>query len=472
MSFNSAQFLLFFAAVFSLYWLLPFRWQNRLLLAASLYFYASWDYRFVPLLLFSSLVGYVFGILIHKAEDKRRRKALVVGSVILNMSVLAFFKYFHFAESSLRSAFALIGVAWEPPGFHILLPIGISFYLFHTLSYLIDIYRGISKPTRSFPDVALFVAFFPLLVAGPIERAAHLLPEIQAARTFRWDKLVRGMDLILWGFFKKIFIADNLAVLVNRVYDNHEAYGGATILLATVAFAFQIYGDFSGYSDIARGISKFLGFELNLNFNLPYFAQSPSDFWKRWHISLSSWLRDYLYISMGGNRAGTLATYRNLVATMVLGGIWHGANWTFVIWGGYHGLGLVAQRLVPFPAVSRLPLPGAARAETALKIMLMFAFTLGGWMIFRCNDTGSLAAMAGHVFTRLRPDAYTAAAALQLLKHTWFLVLIQCIQYRRGDLRFLAEHRLAPRWLFYLFLLCCIFFMGNFNYTEFIYFQF
>ena len=472
MSFNSPTFLIFYATVFVLYWLLPYRKQNILLLAASYFFYASWDYRFLWLLILSSTIGYFLGIAIDKAPTQLRRKSLMILGVVLNIGILSYFKYFTFLTSNLRILSHWLDLPISAPAWKVVLPIGISFYLFHTLSYLIDIYRGVSKPNRNFINVSLFVAFFPLLVAGPIERAAHLLPEIDAPRFLKGKNLLRGADLILWGFFKKIFIADNIAKYASQVFNDPASASGITILLATYAFALQIYCDFSGYSDIARGVSKTLGFELNLNFSLPYFSKSPSDFWKRWHISLSSWLRDYLYIGMGGNRNGVWKTYRNLIVTMFLGGLWHGANWTFIIWGCFHGGILVIQRLV-HPLTSLLGKAGRfAKTIGFLQIIFMFQVTCIGWLIFRSNSIGDLGIIIYNLTHRFVTDSSSLLILRAILKYGWFLVAVQVIQYARSDLKFFPAHWLEARWAFYLFMLCCIFFMGNFDKTEFIYFQF
>ena len=316
-----------------------FRLQNGILLIASYVFYGFWDWRFLALLFVSTVVDYNLALLIEKSESPGERKALLAASICVNLGILGFFKYFGFFAESFASLLNSFGFQSSTPFFNIVLPVGISFYTFQTMSYTIDVYRRKLPATRNFFDFALFVSFFPQLVAGPIERATKLLPQVLQPRKFSQSNFVEGFYLIILGLFKKVVIADNMAPIVNYIFSRDvSTLSGAEVLVGVYAFAFQIYGDFAGYTDIARGVAKWLGFDLMLNFRMPYFATSPSDFWQRWHISLSSWLRDYLYIPLGGNRQGTLLTYRNLMLTMVLGGLWHGAAWTFVAWGFFHGL--------------------------------------------------------------------------------------------------------------------------------------
>ena len=341
MLFNSQVFLIFFVVVYGLYRLLPHRWQNVLLLVSSYFFYGWWDWRFLTLIFLSTVIDYIAGGIIYSAgPNQRRRKAAVVVSMTSNLVILGFFKYFNFFADNLSAVLQYAGLPAFTRHLNIILPVGISFYTFQAMSYALDIYRGHLKPARSFLNFATFVAYFPQLVAGPIERASNLLPQIENPRTITRAGIESGAWLIFWGLFKKCVIADNLAVLVDGVFGATGATG-ATSLLALYAFAFQILCDFSGYSDIARGLARWMGVELMLNFNNPYAALNPKDFWSRWHISLSSWLRDYLYIPLGGNRKGRRRTYINLALTMLLGGLWHGAAWTFVTWGAFHGLLLV-----------------------------------------------------------------------------------------------------------------------------------
>jgi len=381
--FNSWTFVVFFVVVYVLYLSLrDFRWQNNLLLLASYYFYAAWDPRFLILLLSSTVLDYVCALQIDRHRDARVRRGFLIASVVGNLSLLGFFKYFNFFLTSLDTLLGPLGVTVRGLHLDIVLPVGISFYTFQEMSYTIDVYRGEIRAVRSFRDFALFVAFFPHMVAGPIMRASKLLTQFMAPRTISRDGIVSGGWLILWGLWKKIVIADNMATIADTVFAASASVTWLTAYLGVVAFAFQIYADFSAYSDIARGVSRLLGIELMQNFDLPYFAASPSDFWRRWHISLSTWLRDYLYIPLGGNRGGRLATSRNLMLTMLLGGVWHGAAWNYVWWGGYHGLLLVGQRMggdaLAVEAVR-------TRWRKAMAVALMFQLTLFGWLLFRCT---------------------------------------------------------------------------------------
>jgi len=375
MLFNTIEFAVFITIVFSLYFIFNHKWQNRMLLVASYVFYGAWDWRFLSLIWVSTILDYFCGSRIESSQSSRRRKQLLFLSVLGNLSILAFFKYFNFFAGSFSELLTMFGLSVHPRYLNIILPIGISFYTFQTMSYSIDIYRGQLKATHRFFDFALFVAFFPQLVAGPIERAKHLLPQILSPRKITAEKIHEGCYLIFWGLFLKIFISDNLAQIVDPVFVEGQAFSGAAVLIATYAFAFQIFCDFAGYSNIARGLGKCMGFDIMLNFNLPYFATNPSEFWQRWHISLSSWLRDYLYIPLGGNRKGGLLTVRNLMLTMLLGGLWHGAAWTFIIWGAYHGLLLMLHQLVK-PLLDKIsPTQGSVGAKIWFLIRMIVFFS-------------------------------------------------------------------------------------------------
>lgn len=337
MVFNSLIFLVFFLVVYGLYRVMPHRGQNLLLLVSSYFFYGWWDWRFLSLIFISTVVDYWAGLAIeHADENARRRKIALWISLVSNLGILGFFKYFNFFADNLVVLLQGVGISSPVRHLNIILPVGISFYTFQTMSYTLDIYSRQMRPTRNFLDFAAFVSFFPQLVAGPIERASKLLPQIQTPRTITRGDMESGAWLVFWGLFKKCVVADNLAMLIDTGFGGGSATG-AQSLLGLYAFAFQIFCDFSGYSDIARGLARWMGIELMLNFNNPYFALNPREFWARWHISLSTWLRDYLYIPLGGNLKGRRRTYVNLVLTMLLGGLWHGAAWTFVAWGAFHG---------------------------------------------------------------------------------------------------------------------------------------
>ena len=346
MVFNSIQFVVFFAVVYGAYRILPHRAQNWLLLVSSYVFYAAWDWRFLSLLIASTVVDYTVARYLDVLPDGPRRRRVLWISIGFNLGVLGFFKYFGFFVENFDALAQWFGVDVSVPVLHVVLPIGISFYTFMTMSYVIDVYRREIPATRHPLDFAVFVAFFPHLVAGPILRAPALLPQISSPRRITREQMVEGTWLVTWGLFKKVFVADNLATVANAVFAQGHSPSALEVLIAVYAFAFQIYGDFSGYSDIARGLSKWMGIELSLNFRFPYFVRSPQAFWRHWHISLSTWLRDYLYFPLGGNRGSQLATYRNLMITMILGGLWHGAAWPFVFWGIYQGALLVMYRWV------------------------------------------------------------------------------------------------------------------------------
>ena len=335
MLFTSAVFLLFFAVFYACYLLLRGHrtGQNVLLLVANYVFYGWWDWRFLSLLLLTTWIDFAAGRWMGRVSGGIPRRWILVGALAFNLGMLGFFKYFNFFTDSAVELCSALGFHADAPTIRILLPLGISFYTFQAVSYVVDVYRLKTKPTGSLLDFSIYVAFFPLLISGPIERSDHLLPQIAAPRRITLEQLNAGVFLILWGFFKKLVIADNIGPIADEVFDGYLQQGGLNVILGALAFAFQIYCDFSGYSDIARGLAKLMGFDLILNFKLPYFALSPSDFWRRWHISLSTWLRDYLYIPLGGNRGTKLQTFRNLMVTMLLGGLWHGAAWNFVLWG-------------------------------------------------------------------------------------------------------------------------------------------
>ncbi|MBO7681075.1 MAG: MBOAT family protein, partial [Thermoguttaceae bacterium] len=357
MLFNSFTFPVFLLIVLSLYYCLARRWQNLLLLLSSYLFYAWWDWRFVALLLYVTFVNYLAGLKIAEARPKSggegdalvhspREKFWLWTAVAISLGLLGFFKYFNFFADSLVHLLNVLGFGATPFALRILLPVGISFFTFQALAYTIDIYRGKETVQRNFPLFALYISFFPQLVAGPIERSTRLIPQLKKRRVVTKEMIASASQLILVGYFKKIFLADGVAPVVNSIFEKPDGLCGLALLMGAYLLALQIYGDFSGYTDIARGVARLFGIELCLNFRQPYFASNITDFWRRWHISLSTWLRDYLYIPLGGNRKGKGRTYRNLMLTMLLGGLWHGANWTFVAWGGLHGLFLMAHKFI------------------------------------------------------------------------------------------------------------------------------
>jgi alginate O-acetyltransferase complex protein AlgI len=440
MLFNSWIFLPFILIVLSVYWSLGMRWQNRWLIVASYVFYGTWDYRFLLLLMGTTLIDYWVGIMLARTEQSKARKRILTISIVANLGVLGFFKYFNFFASSMVTLLHAVGVNANVHLIEIVLPVGISFYTFQSMSYTIDVYRRHIPAVRRLEDFVLYVSFFPQLVAGPIERASEMVPQIQAPRHFKREQWAQGLWLVLYGLFKKVVIADNLAVIVNSAFGPAAIGGddrtGALCLLGVYAFAYQIYCDFSGYTDVARGIAKLLGFELMLNFNLPYLARNPSDFWRRWHISLSTWLRDYLYIPLGGSRGGgRWRTYRNLFLTMLLGGLWHGAAWTFVLWGAFHGVALIVHRWLFLEdrtgAVRRADPAQRSGVGHALAVVGMFHLTCLGWLLFRA---GSLA-QVGHFLSEIATDFHWNLPAIEALYQLilfvvplWMLELYACNQ--------------------------------------------
>src|SRR5579872_2459000 len=451
MVFNSLQFLWFFPVVYGLYRACPamfgvergLRAQNWLLLVASYYFYAAWDYRFVALLAASTIVDYTCGLAMDRITGQRRRRIVMTLSITFNLSLLGFFKYFNFFADNLAALFVALG--WHPDfvTLRVLLPIGISFYTFVTMSYVIDVYRREIRPTRNFVDFAVFVAYFPHLVAGPILRATKLLPQIQRPRRIRRDQILEGSWLIVWGFFQKIFVADNLAPLASNVFAPGGHPAGVNVLLGVYAFAFQIYGDFAGYSNIARGTSKLMGIELVENFRFPYLVRTPQAFWRHWHISLSTWLRDYLYIPLGGNRGTPAQTRRNLLITMVLGGLWHGAAWTFVLWGVYQGVLLVIYR--PYAAAVE-SWRGVRRVAAGL---VMFHLTCAGWLIFRAPSLRDLVTLSGSLMTRFAPSAVDTALMTSLALYVLPLLVIHMIEARADDVLIVPRLPVAVRYFVY-----------------------
>src|SRR5690606_31308818 len=410
MLFNSIDFGIFLPIVFILYWLVAnknLKLQNLLIVVASYIFYGWWDWRFLSLIFFSSLVDYFIGLGLLKQENQTKRKILLWTSILVNLGFLGFFKYYNFFLDNFVTAFSFFGTEIKASSMNIILPVGISFYTFQTMSYSIDVYRRKLEPTKDLIAFSAFVSFFPQLVAGPIERATHLLPQFYTKRIFDYTKAVDGMRQILWGLFKKIVIADNCAEYANQIFNNSAEYSGSTLVLGAIFFTFQIYGDFSGYSDIAVGTSRLFGFDLMRNFNFPYFSRDIAGFWRRWHISLSTWFRDYLYIPLGGSHGGTAMKVRNTFIIFIVSGFWHGANWTFIVWWA-----LCAIYFIPLllSNSNRTYLETVAQGKIfpSLKeffLMLMtFAMTVFAWIFFRANDIGHAVSYIGEI---LSPSLFT-----------------------------------------------------------------
>lgn len=389
MLFNTPEYFVFLAIILFIYYALTHRWQNYMLLVASYIFYGFWDWRYLSLIWISTIIDYGMSLLIADSTSTARRRAFLIVSIVANLGFLGFFKYCNFFVDNAARMLSYVGLEPNLPVLYIVLPVGISFYTFQTMSYTIDVYRGKMKPTRNLLDFALYVCYFPQLVAGPIERAQNLLPALQAKRTVSTDMFISGCVLILVGLFRKVVIADGLGAQIDGLFASPGSYSSPELMMGIYLFALQIYCDFAGYSDIARGTSRLLGIELMENFNQPYFSTNISEFWRRWHISLSSWLRDYLYIPLGGNRNGTFNTFRNLMLTMLLGGLWHGAAWSFVVWGGLHGLYLIGYRLLSGP---ERPMPDGQKRwgwQQLVGLIVTFHLVLLAWVFFRSAGFGA-----------------------------------------------------------------------------------
>ncbi|AZQ61926.1 MBOAT family protein [Flammeovirga pectinis] len=405
MLFNSIEFAIFLPIVFILYWFVTkdnIRQQNILLLIASYIFYGWWDWRFLSLIAFSSFVDFSIGKQLGKVTNQQKRKYLLYLSLAINLGFLGFFKYFNFFAESFADAFTLLGSPLQVDRLNIVLPVGISFYTFQTLSYTIDVYNRKLEPTHNVVDFFAFVSFFPQLVAGPIERATHLLPQFQKKRYFDYALAVDGMRQILWGLFKKVVIADNCAYYANLVFNNHEDYNGSSLLLGAIFFSFQIYGDFSGYSDIAIGTARLFGFDLMQNFAFPYFSRDIAEFWRRWHISLSTWFRDYLYIPLGGSRGGTWMKVRNTFIIFLVSGFWHGANWTFIAWGALHAIYFLPL-LLTNKNRSNIDIVAKDRLLPNFKELLQMGSTyflvVIAWVFFRAESIGVAFEYVSGIFT-------------------------------------------------------------------------
>ncbi len=475
MLFNSIEFLFFLPIVFVLYWFVfskQLRAQNILLLLASYLFYGWWDWRFLFLLLISTCLDYFVALAIQNSQDVSKRKLFLGISLIGNLGMLGFFKYYNFFVQSWIDAWSSIGVTMEATTLNIILPVGISFYTFQTLSYTIDVYRNEMKPTKNFIDFAAFVTFFPQLVAGPIERASHLLPQFYKSRVFDYQNAVLGCKLIVWGMFKKVVVADNCAFFVTKIFDNPEAYSSGELFVGMVFFAFQIYGDFSGYSDIAIGLSKLFGFDLMVNFKFPYFSRDIAEFWRRWHISLSTWFRDYIYIPLGGSKGTMGLQIRNVMIIFLVSGFWHGANWTYVVWGVFHAV-LFLPLLLFNVNRSHLITKSYGWIDFA-KISATFFIVCVGWVFFRADSIASAFQYLAHMFELKRLSLslfYSTNANLMIFALSTLAIMIVSLQ----ELIWVINKREVPKLssVGTLILVLLIFFMGSFkNQMDFIYFQF
>ena len=482
MLFTSLDFAIFLPIVFLLYWFVVQRnlkLQNALIVVASYVFYGWWDWRFLSLIIFSTVVDYLIGHRL-KTEDKQsKRKVLLWTSIFVNLGFLGFFKYYNFFLENFVDAFSLFGMQINANSLNIILPVGISFYTFQTLSYTIDVYRKKLEPTKDFMAFSAFVCFFPQLVAGPIERATNLLPQFYKKRTFEYNKAVDGMRQILWGLFKKVVIADNCAEFANQIFNNSADMNGSTLVLGAIFFTFQIYGDFSGYSDIAIGTSRLFGFDLKQNFATPYFSRDIAEFWRRWHISLSTWFRDYLYIPLGGSRGGTWMKVRNTFAIFLVSGFWHGANWTFIIWGALNAIYFLPllltnnnRRNLGVVAEGKL-LPSF---KDLISMLTTFALTVFAWIFFRAENLSHAWTYLSTIFSKSLftvPDFYGKFDAVITLFLISIFLFIEWLG-RKNQFAIerldLASKKLYRHTMYYSIIILIIWFMGKPE--QFIYFQF
>ncbi len=478
MLFNSFDFLFFLPVVFVLYWFVFKKLQNQnfLILIASYVFYGWWDWRFLGLILLSTIVDYSLGIQIKKTTKQRKKKNLLIISLVFNLGLLGFFKYYNFFIDNWINAWEAVGITMHKSTLAIVLPVGISFYTFQTLSYTIDVYRNKLNPTKNFIAFASFVSFFPQLVAGPIERATNLLPQFYKKRIFNSDLAISGMKLIFWGLFKKVVIADNCAIYVNEIFSTYEEQSSITLLIGAIYFSFQIYGDFSGYSDIAIGTSRLFGFHLMKNFNYPYFSRDVAEFWRRWHISLSTWFRDYVYIPLGGSKGVKWLQIRNVFVIFLVSGFWHGANWTFVVWGGLNALFFLPLLLTNKNRVHTNNLAENKRLPSLkelFQIVFTFCLITLAWIFFRAKNVNEALSYIKSIFYNQKIVYLDYLSNIERYSfEVLFLIPIFCFFewcYRSKETPFEGKYQYANEMIVLLLLLV----FGQFtNHTNFIYFQF
>jgi alginate O-acetyltransferase complex protein AlgI len=481
MLFNSIDFAIFLPIVFALYWFVAnknLKLQNFLIVAASYFFYGWWDWRFLSLILFSTIIDYTIGQKLRVEENETKRKVLLWSSILLNLGFLGFFKYYNFFLDNFITAFSFFGTEINANSLNFILPVGISFYTFQTLSYTIDVYKRKLEPTNDIIAFSAFVSFFPQLVAGPIERATNLLPQFYTKREFNYTKAVDGMRQILWGLFKKIVIADNCALYANEIFNNSSSYTGSTLFMGAIFFTFQIYCDFSGYSDIAIGTSRLFGFNLKQNFAFPYFSRDIAEFWRRWHISLSTWFRDYLYIPLGGSRGGKWNKIRNVFIIFTISGFWHGANWTFIIWGALNAL-FFLPLLLTKKNRNNLEVVAQGKVLPSLKelfsILFTFSLTVFAWVFFRAENLSHAVQYILDVFKN--PGSFLLVSVY--MKHKVILLLLflfVLVEWFGREGQYAIAH-IGIKWkrpfryaLYYVIIIAIIFFGGKEQ--QFIYFQF
>jgi Predicted membrane protein involved in D-alanine export len=479
MLFNSIDFAIFMPIVFLIYWALGkhVKIQNFFLLAASYFFYAWWDWRYLSLILICSLTNYLAGLLMMKYDSEKIRKSVLIACCSVCLGILGVFKYYDFFVTSFVDAFSLLGTQLQPHTLNLILPVGISFYTFHTLSYTIDVHRGKFEPTKDIVSFFLFVSIFPLAMAGPIERATNLLPQIYKKRTFNYAQATDGMRQILWGLFKKVVIADNCATYVNQIFENPSAQTGSTLLLGAIFFAFQIYGDFSGYSDMAIGIGKLLGFKFLNNFHVPYFSRDIAEFWRRWHISLTTWFRDYVYIPLGGSRVSKWKVVRNTFIIFLLSGFWHGANWTFIAWGAFHAILFLPLILL---GKNRKYTNNVAEGKIlpSLKELfqmgITFLLVVVGWVFFRADNIGQAFEYLGGMMNKSLLSVPNLINREYYIPMFILLAIMLITEWLQRNKQHGLEIQQINQWLrrlvYILIIFSAVWFMGTNE--QFIYFQF
>ena len=469
MLFNSIAFLLFFPIVCVLYFAIPaglLRARSVLLLVASYYFYMNWEPAYALLLLTSTVVTYLAALGIENFSESRKKKWCLIGSLILNLAILFLFKYFNFLGSNMEAALQASGLAIEIPKFSLLLPVGISFYTFKALGYTIDVYRGTVKAERDFIDYALFVSFFPALAAGPIDRAGNLLPQLKKAHRFDYEDIMEGAKLMVWGYFLKLVLADRCAIYVDTIFNNIDHHNGGSYLLASLLFTFQIYGDFAGYSLIAIGAARTMGFRLMENFRRPYFACSVGEFWLRWHISLSTWFRDYVYIPLGGNRVGRARQYFNLLVTFIVSGIWHGANWTFICWGGLHGVLLCIEKAL---GIGRKKYSGIRRLCHWAVTFVMVSLA---WVLFRADSLHNAVTVITGIFTSPGVPHADMKTFMALALVFPILILKEIANEYQWNIHVSGSRHWIVRHVYIAAMIALIILLGILGSDQFIYFQF
>ncbi len=481
MLFNSISFLAFFTLLVIIYFTIPHKYRLWLLIGASIYFYYSFIPIYLLLVLYVIVVNYLSGIFIDRGQGKVR-KLLLTLSIILNLSVLFYFKYFNFFVNSLDGFAKLIHWNYSLATLAIILPIGISFFTFQGLGYVIDVYRGTIKPEKNFFVFSLFKLYFPQLIAGPIERAKNLIPQFGIEQKFDYKRVTDGLKLMVWGLFKKVVIADRLVSVVNVVYGNPQVYAGSPTILATFFFAFQIYCDFSGYSDMAIGMSQVLGIKIMDNFNRPYSAKSIPEFWRRWHISLSTWFRDYVYYPLGGNKRGIMRMYLAIVIVFLVSGLWHGANWTFVVWGGLHAVYMISSistQNIRNKFYSKIKLDKYPKVHKIMKLLIVFMLVGISWIFFRASTISNAWFMLTHLFTNLNFNVFAMnlkVSKANLILSFFFIFVMEAVHFVQSHQgirsQFLVKLPVYVRWVIYLFLILSILLFGVFGEVYFIYFQF